>query len=215
MTMNLADMRTLVRRELHDEDASVSGGYRWSNAALDRHILRSVSDLSLAAPLEASTLLASDGTRDFSLGGVVGLVRVEAAEHPINRYPPAFVQFSAWGQTLTLLVDSPPASGQNVRVYYAKAHTLDASSSTVPSHLTDLVALGAAAYAAMEWAAVAAGREDAAGKEAARHYLALGKGQAAIFQKSLNRLAARSTVRTRQLYAPGGVKPSQSVVVGP
>jgi len=33
--MNLSDMRTIVRRDLKDEDA---GNYRWTNDELDRHI---------------------------------------------------------------------------------------------------------------------------------------------------------------------------------
>ena len=33
--MNLSEMRTIVRRDLHDEDA---GNYRWTDDELDRHI---------------------------------------------------------------------------------------------------------------------------------------------------------------------------------
>ena len=41
--MNLADMRTIVRRDLHDEEAS---NYRWTNDELDRHIAHAVKDFS-------------------------------------------------------------------------------------------------------------------------------------------------------------------------
>ncbi len=41
--MNLTDMRTLVRRDLHDEDAT---SYRWTNDELDRHIARALKDFS-------------------------------------------------------------------------------------------------------------------------------------------------------------------------
>ncbi len=33
--MNLTEMRTIVRRDLHDEDAA---NYCWTNDELDRHI---------------------------------------------------------------------------------------------------------------------------------------------------------------------------------
>ncbi|UCH43497.1 MAG: hypothetical protein JSW16_02845 [Dehalococcoidales bacterium] len=47
--MNLTDMRTIVRRDLHDEDAE---NYRWSNDELDRHIAHAVRDFSEAVPHE-------------------------------------------------------------------------------------------------------------------------------------------------------------------
>ena len=47
--MNLTDMRTIVRRELHDEDA---GDYRWTNDELDRHIAHAVKDFSEPMPDE-------------------------------------------------------------------------------------------------------------------------------------------------------------------
>src|SRR5215207_1269054 len=45
--ITLSDIRTRVRKDLHDTD---SGAYRWTDAQLDRHIERSLSDLSLACP---------------------------------------------------------------------------------------------------------------------------------------------------------------------
>ena len=74
--MNLSTMRTLVRRDLHDEDAA---NYRWTDSELDRHIGRAVKELSLAAPLEAKTsLTTAAGSRDLSLASLTDLVVVEA-----------------------------------------------------------------------------------------------------------------------------------------
>ncbi len=67
--MDLPTMRTRVRRDLHDEDAA---SQRWSDNELDRHIGRALRELSLAAPLEASSTLATRaGSR--GLGGAAGM----------------------------------------------------------------------------------------------------------------------------------------------
>src|SRR4030042_3042098 len=135
--MNLSQMRTLVRRDLHDED---SGSYRWSDEEIDRHIARAVRELSLAVPLEAKAVLTTTaGRRDLSLASLADRVVVEAVEYPVGQYPPAYVSFSLWGDTLTLLVDSPPLDAQQVNVFYGKLHTLDDTTSTVPAALAALL----------------------------------------------------------------------------
>ncbi len=48
--MNLTEMRDRLRKDLHDEDPQ---NQRWTDAELDRHIQRAVSDFSLSVPLEA------------------------------------------------------------------------------------------------------------------------------------------------------------------
>jgi hypothetical protein len=63
--MNLAEMRTIVRRDLHDED---SGHYRFTDAELERHIAHAVKDFSEAVPLEQTTLTATvSGLRDIDI----------------------------------------------------------------------------------------------------------------------------------------------------
>ena len=42
--MNLSEMRAIVRRDLHDEDAN---NYRWTDDELNRHIAHAVKDFSL------------------------------------------------------------------------------------------------------------------------------------------------------------------------
>jgi hypothetical protein len=154
--MDLGTMRALVRRDLHDEDAS---NYRWTDDEIDRHVARAVNELSLAVPLASkATLTTVEGNRDLSLASLTGLVAVEAVEYPVGEYPPSYAPFSIWGDALTLLVDATPLAAQEVYVYYGKLHTLDASTSTVPAALEDLVASGAAAYAALEWASFATNR---------------------------------------------------------
>ena len=198
--MNLSAMRTLIRRDLHDEDAA---NYRWSDDEIDRHVTRAVQEMSLAVSLEAKAVLTTTaGSRDLSLASLSDRVAVEAVEYPLGQYPPAYVAFSIWGDTLTLLVDSPPVSAQSVNVYYGRLHTLDAGSSSIPSALEGVVATGAAAYAALEWASFATNRVNVGGGDTWREYLTWGEQRLAAFSVALARYGHRSAVRVRRLYTP-------------
>jgi len=198
--MDLATMRALVRRDLHDEDAS---SYRWTNDEIDRHIARAAKEVSLAVPLESkATLTTTEGSRDLSLASIAGLVAVEAVEYPAGEYPPSYAPFSLWGDTLSLLVDATPLAAQEVYVYYGKLHTLDASTSTIPAALEDVVATGAAAYAALEWATFATNRVNVGGADVWRQYLVWGQERLAAFAGELARRGRRAGVRVRRLYRP-------------
>jgi hypothetical protein len=211
--MNLVEMRTRVRQDLHDEDPN---NYRWTDAELDRHIDRAVRELSLAAPLEAKAALTSSaGSRDVTLVSLIGLVSIEAVEYPVGRYPPCYVPFSRWESTLTLLVDGVPSGGENVYVFYTTLHTLDASSSTIPAHLEELVALGAEAYAALEWASYATNRVNVGGSDTWRHYLVWGQERLAAFSRGLAQQSRKNAVRVRRLYRPVEPAASQTTDWGP
>jgi hypothetical protein len=198
--MNLSQMRDRLRQDLHDED---SDNYRWTDAELDRHIQRAVRDLSLSVPLEAqATLSASAGSRDLSIASLTDLVAIEAVEYPVGDYPPAYVPFSVWLSTLTLLIDAAPAAAADVKLFYTKLHTLDATSSTLPPPLEDIVAAGAAAYAALEWSSFATNRVNVGGRDVWRDYLTWGQERLAEFQRALARHGRRNAVRIRRLY-PG------------
>lgn len=211
--MDLPTMRTRVRRDLHDEDAS---NYRWTDAVLDRHIDRAVRELSLAVPRELkATLATTAGSRDLSMATLTDLVAIEAVEYPVGQYPPVYVQFSLWAGTLTLLVDKAPAGGESVSVFYGRLHTLDATSSTLSSPLEDLVATGAGGYAALEWASFATNRVNVGGDQTWRHYLTWGQEWLAAFLRGLAQHSRKSAVRVRQLYKPALPPKSQSTDWGP
>lgn len=206
-------MRTRVRRDLHDENAQ---SYRWTDAELDRHIQRSLDEVSLASPREMkATLTTTAGSRDLSLASLTGLVAVEAGEYPTGRYPPNYVRFSVWSGTLTLLMDTAPSGGQSVNVYYGAMHTLDATSSTLPIHLEDLVATGAGAYAALEWSSFAINRSNVGGEEVWRQYLLWGEDRMAAFLRRLAEVGRKNMVRARSLYVPSQPGPSQTTDWGP
>ena len=196
--MNLSDMRARIRKDLHDED---SQNYRWTDDDLNRHIDRAVRELSLSCPLEAKAALStSAGSRDLSLSSLSGMVEIEAVEYPVGDYPPSYVRFSVWSDTLTLLIDSLPGDVEDVYVYYGKLHTLDASGSTIPAKLEDLVATGAAGYAAIEWASFATNRVNLGGSDTWRSYLTWGQDRLAAFMRDLAKHSKKNAVRVRRLY---------------
>ena len=195
--MNLNDMRSRIRKDLHDED---SQNYRWTDTELNRHIDHAVRELGLSCPLETkATLSTTAESRDLSLSSISDLVEIEAVEYPAGNYPPSYVRFSVWADTLTLLIDSLPADSEDLYVYYGKLHTLNADTSTLPAKLEDLVALGAAAYAAIEWASFATNRVNLGGAETWRNYLTWGQDRVADFMKGLAKHSRKNTVRVRQL----------------
>ncbi len=205
--MDLATMRARVRQDLRDPS-----GERWDDATLDRHIGRAVRECSLAAPLEASATIASTSSREISLTTLSNRVTVEAVEWPAGQYPPAYVAFSLWGEALTVETASAPPTGDDVVVRYGALHTLDATGTTLPERLQDLVATGAAAYAAIEWAAYAVDRLNTGGDDTWRHFHTWGQERLAAFAKGLAKHGRERRLRSRRLYAaatpaPAGARP--------
>lgn len=210
--MNLTEMRAVVRCDLHDEDA---GSYRWTDDELDRHIAHAVAELSEAIPLEETALLATTaGSRDLDVSSLSGLIIVTAVEYPVGNYPRQYQRFSLWAGTLTLLCDGVP-DGQDARIYYGKTHTLSAQSSTIPSHLSDLVAIGAEGYASLEWAGFAVNRVNVGGNGTPESFERLGQGRLDFFRKELARLGHRNRVRLSQLYRPAMSLVSKATDGGP
>jgi hypothetical protein len=175
--MDLSMMRTIVRRDLKDED---TGNYRWSNDELDRHIAHAVKELSEAVPLPVkATLPTTTGSREIDISSLTDRVMMEAVEYPVGRFPPYYQQFALWGDILSLFGDEVP-DGSNAYIYYGKLHTMDATSSTIPSHLEDLIATGACGYAAVEWAAFAINRVNVGGTITPDEFLNWGRGKAQL-----------------------------------
>ncbi len=198
--MDLPTMRARVRRDLRDEDAA---NYRWTDDELDRHIERALRELSLAAPLEATVLLSTTvGSRDLSIAALSDRVAIEAVEYPVGEYPRSFVAHSVWDDTLTLLIEGAPGAGEDVVVRYSTLHTLDATSSTLPAPLEDVLATGAGAYAALEWASYATNRINLGGADAWSHFHTWGAERMAAFHRALAKYGRERRIRSRRLYLP-------------
>ena len=210
--MDLTDMRAIVRRDLHDED---SGSYRWTDNELNRHIDRAVKEFSEYLPYEQkATKATTSGSRELDITTVTNRVMVEAVEYPVDKFPRRYQPFSLWGDVLTLLGDEVP-DGSNAYIYYGKLHTLDASGSTVPTRHEDLIAAGAAGFAAVEWAVYAVNRVNVGGTVTPREFLDWGNLKLRFFRGELRRLGRRDRVRVSSLYRPHYPIVSKSTDYGP
>jgi hypothetical protein len=195
--MDLNTMRTIVRRDLKDEDEE---NYRWSDNELDRHIAHALKEFSEALPLTAkATLPTTPDSRVIDISALTERVMVEAVEYPLEQFPPSYRKFALWGHALTLFVDEVP-DGSNCNVYYGRLHTLDSEVSTIPTKYEDLIATGAEGYAAVEWASYAINRVSVGGTTTPKEFLTWGNEKLEQFRKELKRLGRRNRIRIRQLY---------------
>ena len=136
--MNLFDMRVIVRRDLHDEDAA---NYRWTTDEIDRHIDHAVKELSHYEPLEVKATLATvSASRDIDISSLTDRIYLHAVEYPVDEFPKRYQRYSLWTDKVTLLGDVLP-DGSNAYFYYGKLHTLAVGSSTIPAKCEDLVSL--------------------------------------------------------------------------
>ena len=210
--MNLTEMRTIVRRDLKDEDAA---NYRWTDDELDRHITHAVKELSEATPYQQkATKATTSESREIDISTITDRIMVEAVEYPVDKFPKRYQRFSLWADTLTLLGAEVP-DGSNADIYYGKLHTLDASTSTIPTKFEDLIAIGAGGYAAVEWAVYAINRVNVGGDTTPSEFLAWGREKLDYFKAELKRLGRRNRVRLRSLYKLYYPPVSKSTDYGP
>ena len=210
--MNLTEMRAIVRRDLHDEDAT---NYRWTDDELDRHITHAVKDFSEAIPYEQKVAIATtSGSKEIEISSLTDRIVIEAVEYPVAQFPRKYQRYSLWADTLTLLGDEVP-DGSDAHIYYGKLHTLDATTSTIPTKHEDLVATGACGYAAVEWAAYAINRVNVGGLMTPKEFLTWGKEKLRYFKAELKKLGRRNRVRVRSLYEPYYPPVSKSTDYGP
>ena len=205
-------MRTLVRRDLKDEEAE---NYRWTDDELDRHIAHAVKEFSEALPYEHKAIIATvSGSREIDISTITDRIMVEAVEYPVDQFPKRYQRFSLWGDTLTLLGAEVP-DGSKAYIYYGKLHALDGTGSTIPSQYEDLVAAGACGYAAIEWAVYAINQVNVGGLPTPKEFLEWGKAKLNYFRAELKRLGRRNRTRIRSLYKPYYPVVSKSTDYGP
>jgi hypothetical protein len=151
MSTDISTLRTRLRVDLGEPAAE-----RWSDSDLDRHIQHAVRDINRVAPREmvdASLSISDPASRQLDISSLAGLTQVVTVEYPEGGYPRRLRHFELWGSTLTLLTETMPEAGAPVTIYYHARHTVDATTSTLPGHLEDLVLLGAAGYALLGYLA--------------------------------------------------------------
>ena len=189
-------MLSKLRNDLHDNDATA---YRWTDTVLTRHVDKAVADYSRACPIETkNTLTTTSGSRDVSISTLTSLLEVVKVEYPVDQYPPIYPRFSVWITTLTLIVDEKPNATNNVYVFWYKEHSLS-TTTTVPTKHLPIVALGAAAYALLEWANYAPNRVNVGGESVWKNYLTWGQDAMTRFRAELDKLDYRRRLRTKHM----------------
>lgn len=210
--MNLVEMRGIVRRDLHDEDAA---NYRWTDDELDRHIAHAVKEYSEAIPDERQLIISTvAGSREVDIIMLTDRVMIEAVEYPYGNFPGCYQRFALWGDKVSLLGDEIP-DGSNACVYYGKLHTVDSSGSTIDARHEELVIAGACGFAAVESAVYSIIRVNVGGATTPGELLTWGNEKLDFFRSELKRLGRRNRVRMRSLYRPALPPVSKSTDYGP
>ncbi len=195
--MNLTAMRTLVRRDLKDED---SANYRWQDNEIERALARALAELSRYVPREVkSTIATTDGSREIAISSLTDRVSVDRVEFPVGETPRSFQRFVVYSDTITLTADVE-GDGKNCYVYWGKLHTLDGSTSTIPSYLEDVLALGAAAYAVLAQAQYRSDTAGFGGERADTDYQSWGRSMLKEFKDALKRFGRGRKLRISMLY---------------
>src|SRR4030042_6605947 len=195
--MNLSTMRTLVRRDLKDEDNS---NYRWQDNEIDRAIGRAVAELSRYIPREMKATIATiDGSREIDISTLTDRVSVDLVEFPVGDSLRRFQRFVVYSDAITLVGDVE-GDGGTCYIYWSKVHTLDGSTSTVPGYLEDVLALGAAAYAVLAQAQYRSDVAGIGGDRADNDYQSWGAAMLKEFKSQLRRFGKGRKLKISQFY---------------
>lgn len=196
--MDLEAMCAAVAGDLDD-----AGNAIWTTEELERAVRRALRDYSTASPRRAEAILTLTGAgRELDIAGLDGLIGVERIWFPYDAaapdWPPHWRAFEAWPEGFLFLdVAEEPAAGEKARLFYWALHTLagldGATETTVPAEDEDLVALGAAGYAALEQARAAIGTINVSGYTPL-HWRAWAEARLAEFGRRLGDLARRRGV---------------------
>ena len=191
--MILADMRALVRRDLMDESEAA----RFTDDQIDRAIARALIELSKYKPQEMmSTLETVSGSYEVDISSLTDRISIDKVEFPIDQSPRQYVRFAVYADTLTLL--DIQGDGNDCNIYWSSPHSLTAEASTIPTHLENLVALGATAYAALSISQYSTDKANYGGENVDRDYLYWAKGRLMDFEAQLKKLKRK--VKTNVMY---------------
>jgi hypothetical protein len=193
--MNLTEMRARVREDLQDTD---SQNYRWTDDEVDGAIQRAVMEYSLNAPIEQQDDIATtDGDTELDISGLSGLLKIESVEFPIGQSLKYYQWAEYWAGHLYM---EDEGDGEDARVRWLKKHTLDASSTTIPTEHKEIIVLGATGYLAMSASAYTVDRASIAGRHATISFKAWGKERLDRYDKKLKAVSRSSKIIPHQLY---------------
>jgi len=193
--MNLTEMRARVREDLQDTD---SENYRWTDDEVDGAIDRAVMEYSIHAPIQQQDdITTTDGETSIDISSLSGVLKIESVEFPIGDRPKCYQHIEHWAGHLYMEWEG---DGEDARVRWLKKHTLDASSTTIPSEHEEIIVLGATAYLAMSASAATVDRALVAGRHGTTSYRAWAKDRLARYDARLKQISRRNRVIQRELY---------------
>jgi hypothetical protein len=202
----LTTLRDRVELVLQD-----SSNLKWSSGQLDEAIEMALQRYNRSFPDEAiGTITLAAAGREISLATLTGWLGVRRVwwdyDSSDPEYPPNWRDFEVWPGAILYIRDSEePQSGDVVRVWYTRPHTLDglasATATTFPYDHEEIIITGAAALAAY---ARAIGRSEKVNvsSEVTARLQAWAKDKLAQFQAALRRLEAASAAQASGV-APG------------
>jgi hypothetical protein len=193
--MNLTEMRARVREDLQDTD---SENCRWTDDEVDGAIDRAVMEYSLYAAIEQQDDIATtEGDIELDISSLSGLLKVESVEFPIGQSPKYLQRTEYWAGHLYM---EDEGDGEDARVRWLKKHTLDASSTTIPTEHEEIIVLGATGYLAMSASAYTVDMASIAGRHATINYKAWGIERLKRYDKKLKAVSRTSKVIPHELY---------------
>jgi hypothetical protein len=195
---DLATLRDNVELDLDDSSNEV-----FSTGDVDRGIAKALNDYSAVNPEKAvgTITLSADG-REISISSLSGLIRVTKVWFPYDSadadHPPNWVEWSLWGSTLYIGSGDEPQSGEVVRVFYHKLHTINGldgeTATTVPTEDLEVVCTGAAAYCCLQKSRGAVG-EAGVSTETPEHWMNIALQLLDDFNEALRRVRQRELLR--------------------
>ena len=194
----LADLVAQIRTDLGDP---AGGSARWSDADLQRAIARSLAAFSRHHPYEQKSTIATT-LNDYSISttSLTGLISVDLLEFPVGDKPPTFVPFSIIQSTLYMEEEGDAA---NCYIYWSGIHTLTDLSRTYDTKYSDLIELGALAFALEQYADATLAGKITTALEAANTAVAKVSSKVTLSESALTSAAGVSTDITTQLTSAG------------
>ncbi len=192
----LSGVRSIIRQFLLDEFA-VGIDLTWQDDELDLHIGHVLSEIARSSPYEVKeTLTTTASSKELDISSIDDLLFVDEVEYPAGEDPRGFRNFSVWGDTLTIDIDTAPAAtGEDVYLYCAELHSLTESSSTLKPLQELLLIDGVCAYAAIAKSKDYINKVNVGGARTAADMLAWGQNKLAIYKADLSRLVKPKTMR--------------------
>lgn len=150
----ITTLRNQVERLLQD-----ASNTKWSESDLDEAIRQALEHFTARNPHRAvsSLTLSADG-REIDISSLSNVIHVTRVWWEYDSsdpdHPPNWREFEEWPSDTVYINDGDePQSGDVVRVYYTQPHTINGldgeATTTINTAHIDLLARGAAAYAAL------------------------------------------------------------------